>query len=223
MKTLIFANGIMEKRPAGLGDLSSFDLLIAADGGLALCLQFGAVPHILVGDMDSVEKADLERMKAQGVEIVRRPVRKDETDLELALKAALEKGAGQITVVGALGARWDMTFINVLMLGADYLDGIDVRIADGNTEIRRMKGPETLELAGKLGDSLSIMPISGRAEGVTLEGLEYSLDDEDLPFGSTRGLSNVFAANKAIVSLKKGRVLMMIKRGEQCPRRPGLG
>ena len=216
MKTIIFANGIMEKRPAGLGDLSSFDLLIAADGGLALCLQFGAVPHILVGDMDSVEKADLERMEAQGVEIVRRPVRKDETDLELALKAALERGAGQITVVGALGARWDMTFINVLMLGADYLDGIDVRIMDGNTEIRRMKGPEILELEGKPGDGLSIMPISGRAEGITLAGLEYALDYEDLPFGSTRGLSNVFAEYAARISLKGGRLLVIITKKMRC-------
>ena len=103
MKTIVFANGVMVERPAGLEDLSSFDLLIAADGGLALCRQFGAVPHILVGDMDSVEKAELERMEAEGVLIVRRPVRKDETDLELALKAALERGADQITVVGALG------------------------------------------------------------------------------------------------------------------------
>ena len=100
------------------------------------------------------------------------------------------------------------------MLGADYLDGIDVRIVDGNTEISRMKGPETLELEGKPGDGLSIMPLSDRAEGIALAGLEYSLNDEDLPFGSTRGLSNVFAEDRARVSLKKGRVLMMIKRGE---------
>lgn len=213
MRAIIFANGQMNEKPDALEFISPDDLIVAADGGLSHCKTLGATPRIIVGDMDSAKLPDLRRMEISNVEIVRSPRRKDETDLELALKKAVEKGADRILILGALGARWDMTFCNVLLLGAEFLNGIDVRIADGRTEIARVKGGQSVEFAGVPGDRLSIFPLRGEAEGVTLRGLEYSLNDETLPFGSTRGLSNVFKSESARISLKKGILVVLVERG----------
>lgn len=65
-----------------------------------------------------------------------------------------------------------------------------------------------LNLQGRPGDTLSIIPVSGDANGVTLTGLEYPLQDAHLPFGSSQGLSNVFSEEKACVRLRSGRLLV---------------
>ncbi len=214
MRAIVFANGEMTEKPEGLGTISSRDLIIAADGGLSHCKALGATPRIVVGDMDSIDETDLRRMEESNVEIVRRPRRKDETDLELALGTAVERGADRIAIVGALGARWDMTFCNLLLLGAAFLEDIEVKILDGRTEIARVKGGQTVEFAGVPGDRLSILPVGGDAEGVTLRGLEYPLNGERLPVGSTRGLSNVFEDGIAKISLERGLIVVLITRGE---------
>ncbi len=214
MRALVFANGEMNENPEGLGIVSSRDLIVVADGGLSHCRKMGLIPNVLVGDMDSLVESDLRPMKESNVEIVVRPRRKDETDLEMALRVAIGRGADRIAVVGALGARWDMTFCNLLLLGAAFLDDIDVKILDGRTEISRVKGGQTVEFAGVPGDRLSIVPLAGDADGVTLEGLEYPLKKEGLPFGSTRGLSNVFEDKVAKVSLERGLIAVLTTRGK---------
>lgn len=61
-------------------------LVIAADGGLAHARVLGVNPQLLVGDLDSVEAADLRRHESVPVES--HPTDKDQLDLELALAAA---------------------------------------------------------------------------------------------------------------------------------------
>ena len=55
------------------------------------------------------------------------------------------------------------------------------------------------ELAGEPGDLLTLVAVNGPAVGVTTDGLEYPLRGETLEPGSSRGVSNVFAAETARV------------------------
>ena len=57
---------------------------------------------------------------------------------------------------------------------------------------------------------MSLLALHGPAVGVRTEGLVYPLRGETLPAGSTRGISNVFAAEEARISLRRG-VLLAIK------------
>ena len=50
------------------------------------------------------------------------------------------------------------------------------------------------ELEGEPGELLTLLAVNGPAEGVTTEGLAYPLRGETLEPGSSRGVSNVFAA-----------------------------
>src|SRR5436305_10683511 len=104
---LIFANGDLNDGPAVRAALRAqgFTLIIAADGGLRHVQAFGLIPHIVIGDMDSADPVALAQAKQSGVEISQFPVDKDETDLELALLAAVDRHCDPIRVFGALGAR----------------------------------------------------------------------------------------------------------------------
>src|SRR3954467_10916801 len=81
------------------------DLRIAADGGARHFLELGLLPHLAIGDFDSLPPALLVKLEDHDVEIERHPAHKDETDLELALLRALQRGARRIVVLAALGGR----------------------------------------------------------------------------------------------------------------------
>ena len=210
MRAIIFANGSLEKWPANFELSPATDLIIAADGGTHHCLARNVSPHVVVGDMDSLEPDTLADLKSKGVEIKSYPPRKDETDLELALQEALNRKASEIIILGALGKRWDMTLANVLVLTAPFLQGVKTQILDDRLEITCLRGGQKAVLNGRPGDVLSLSPLQDSAGGITLNGLEYPLKNAALPLGSTRGISNVFAGGTAGVELKTGCLLVCV-------------
>ncbi len=205
MHALIFANGELQLPPGGLPEA---ELLIAADGGSRHCRTLGVYPHVLVGDFDSLEPELQAELKANGVQLLAHPARKDETDFELALLYAQRAGAGAVSVVGGLGRRWDHSLAN-LMLAAD------ARFA--SLPITFLHGPQLLfpicehaQLDAPVGSRVSLIPLAGDAVGVTTHGLEYPLNAERIPFGSSRGVSNVVAAAGATITLEGGLLLCVL-------------
>jgi thiamine pyrophosphokinase len=213
MRAVIFANGIMNKWPPGFELSMQRDLIIAADGGFNHCRKWNVMPHVLIGDMDSVNPSDLEALGNGEIEIQRFPVKKDETDLHLALQLAIDRNASEIILLGALGDRWDMTLANVLILTAPLLRDVQVKILDGNCEFVCLHGHQKINLDGKPGCGVSLIPLTGSVSGVTLSGLEYPLDNEILPVGTTRGISNILKEETAEIAIESGILLVVIDRG----------
>src|SRR5882762_5122683 len=87
--------------------ISAAAYVIAADSGIDYAAALGLRVDEAVGDFDSVTPAGLAAVEAAGAVIERHPAAKDETDLELALGAALRVGAHRVTVVGGVGGRLD--------------------------------------------------------------------------------------------------------------------
>jgi thiamine pyrophosphokinase len=204
LRAVIFANGSLNPPVT----LSPEDFIIAADGGARHCLALGLVPAVVIGDLDSLSSAELEALKAQGAEIIQFPVRKDFTDLELALKQARSIGADEILILGALGKRWDQTLANV-MLPAAFPD-LAIRLMDGDQEFFYLRAGEKISITGRPGDTLSLIPLGSKAHGITTNQLEYPLHGEDLPLGSTRGVSNILLAEEAQISLDEGFLLCVV-------------
>lgn len=208
MQALIFANG--DLNPGPLVDRAlegaAGALTVAADGGARHMLALGLAPRVVIGDMDSLTGADLARCAALGAEILRYPAAKNETDLELALLYAAGRGADAMRVIGAMGGRLDQTLANILLLTLPALRGRDVRLVAGR-QIAWVLWPGEHRLPGRPGDTLSLIPLGGEAAGVATAGLEYPLRGETLSFGPARGISNVFAADVAGVSLTAGMLL----------------
>ena len=212
MRAVIFANGIMNKWPPGFELSMQRDLIIAADGGFNHCRKWKVMPHVLIGDMDSVNPSDLEGLGNGEIEIQRFPVKKDETDLHLALQLAIDRNASEIILLGALGDRWDMTLANVLILTAPLLRGVQVKILDGNCELVCLHGHQKINLDEKPGCVVSLIPLTEPVTGVILNGFEYTLDNETLPVGTTRGISNILKEDCAEIAIESGILLVVIDR-----------
>jgi thiamine pyrophosphokinase len=212
MRAVIFANGELPD-PQGARDfLQTCDIVIAADGGTLHALALDVFPDVVVGDLDSLPLDQRRHLEASGCRIISFPARKDETDLELALHYATAEGATEIVVLAALGGRLDQTIANVMLLTMPELRRIDVRIIEGAQEAFLIENEATIE--GKVGDTLSLIPLGGDAVGVTTEGLEWPLEEDTLHFGPARGVSNVLAASRAQVRLEDGLLLCIVIRGE---------
>ena len=183
-------------------------MIIAADSGAATALRYGCTPAIVVGDFDSLDKQLVEQLRAGGSRTVSAAVEKDETDTELAVQLAIEQGATEITLLGALGgARFDHTMANVLLLAG--FDSVPIKIVDGPSVCWLVKGPGTTAIDGQVGDLLSLLPLTGDARGIRTSGLYYPLQGETLYFGKPRGVSNVLTQEHAEVSLERGLLLVI--------------
>jgi len=207
LRAVIFANGVLNNLQNVHDIILPDDLIIAADGGMTHCQALGIKPSIVIGDLDSLDPDYLKSLQTSGTEIISYPINKDQTDLELALHKAFDLGSDEILVLGALGARWDMTIANLLLPASPEFSKVAIRLIDGHQEIILLRGRGELTFNGKKGDMLSLIPLGQDAYGVALRGLEYPLEDDVLKFGATRGISNVLLEDTATVYLKKGLLL----------------
>ena len=203
MHVLICANGVASAETA----FPAADLIIAADGGARLCAKHRARPDVLIGDLDSLTAAEVARWEAAGVEVLRFPVDKDQTDLELALDLAVARGARRITVLGALGGRWDQSTANLLLLAHPRWRDLDVVLRDGPQRVFLVHRAGVVE--GAIGDTVSLLAVGGDARGVTTTGLAFPLSDGVVPFGHALGVSNRLTAPRAEITVRQGLLLVV--------------
>jgi len=208
MRVVIVASG--EPDPVDAARLDGADLVVAADGGAAWLDRAGRRPDLLVGDLDSADPGLVERLRDAGTVIERHAADKDASDMELALEAARGRGATDVVVLGALGGeRLDHELANLLLLADPALAGLPVRIVRGGSTVRVLHGGSRLQLEGRAGDTVTLLPIGGDAIGVATDGLRWQLDGARLGIGRSRGLSNEVVAAPAAVSLDRGALLVV--------------
>ncbi|MFN8464657.1 MAG: thiamine diphosphokinase [Caldilineaceae bacterium] len=208
MRAVVFVNGEVRNYTALARWLRPGDHLIGADGGTRHILALDLMPDAVVGDLDSLEPATVTKLIAQGVDVERYPVAKDQTDLELAIERGLRAGADEILLLGALGGRLDQTLANLLIL-AQRQWPVPLRLVEGNELAQVLRSGETLALQAAPGSTVSAIPLSAAVTGITYTGLEYPLDDATLTIGSTRGVSNVVASAPATITIRDGVLLVV--------------
>jgi thiamine pyrophosphokinase len=220
MDALILADGDGPTRDeldrAWPGWNDSIGLVIAADGGARLAVPLGVRIDRWVGDGDSIGATALADLESAGIPVERARPDKDESDTELAVRAALREGADGIVIVGGLGGRRiDHALANIGLLAMPELSGHPAVILDGRSRLTLIAAPETAgpavhrPLPGRVGDLVSLLPMSPAVGGVTTRGLAYPLRDEALSAGGARGLSNVRTEADASVTLKAGSLLVV--------------
>lgn len=192
--------------------------VIAVDGGLKILLKHYMKPDFFVGDLDSfaydetVTKETLQEwMKVIPHEIV--PVQKDDTDMALAVKKAVAEGYHDISIYGGLGGtRVSHTFANVQLMS--YYAKKDCRIQMVGDGIRmEILCNETREFARNFKGSVSVICLSEKAKGVSIQGLKYEYEG-DLTNDVALGVSNSFVGKDATVSVKDGTLLLIYEKEE---------
>jgi thiamine pyrophosphokinase len=159
--------------------------------------------------MDSLDPALRAELETAGVRFEIHPVRKDETDLELALRLAVREGATEIEVWAMLGGRLDQSLANLLLLARPEWASARLRMVDGNQTAWPLRSGQEAAIEGSPGDLLSLVPLSPMVSGVTLEGVEWPLRAANLYFGSTLTISNRLTGPVAYLCLEEGLVLVM--------------
>jgi thiamine pyrophosphokinase len=213
MLAVVVAAGEFE--PEDEGWLSRAQLIVAADGGAVWVDGLGRHVDRLVGDLDSIDPALVERLMGAGTTVDRHPADKEASDAELAIAAAIAAGATEIVVLGAFGGpRLDHELANVLLLADADLAGRDLRLRRGPASVRCLRGPGRADLDGAVGDLVTLLPVHGDALGVTTVGLRWPLGDSTLRLGRSRGLSNEVVAVAASVEVRAG-TLLIIERPPQ--------
>jgi thiamine pyrophosphokinase len=193
------------------------DLIVAADGGVRYAAELSLGPiDLWVGDGDSLPAASRAELLRAGIPMETAAADKDESDTELAVIAAIGRGATRLTILGAFGGRrLDHALANALLLGHPRLAGRTAVLLAPDARVRLVRapasdgGPASWSLAGRPGDLVSLLPFAGPAGGVTTSGLKYPLVDEPLEVGPARGLSNVRLEATASVTVKSGSLLVV--------------
>ncbi len=206
MKALILVNGELYKPDVLRSRIraETFDLVLGADRGAHYANALDVALDAVIGDLDSL--TDLERHDIGNPQFISYPTEKNETDLELALLYAKKQGVDNIVLVGVMGGRMDMTIGNILLITQESLSSCRVEVWHGEQTGWVIKPPGE-DISGHPGDTVSLIPLSGNASGITTEGLEYPLKDAELAFGSVRGISNLMDKSSAHINLSDGLLL----------------
>ena len=202
-KAILFVNGRLPDYDALNLSVSETDLLIGVDGGTDHCLTLGFTPHLVVGDMDSLDPRVLRSLMADGVETEIHPVEKDKTDLELALDVALENKISEVTLVGVWGGRLDQSLANILLL-VRYAAKMKIRFTDGHEHGVVLAGPDEVVIESAIGYTCSMLLLSAFVDGVSLAGMQFPLRNALLHQGDSLGVSNRITHTKAHCSVQQG-------------------
>ncbi|PIQ73129.1 thiamine diphosphokinase [Candidatus Roizmanbacteria bacterium CG11_big_fil_rev_8_21_14_0_20_36_8] len=205
-KIAIILNGDRIKSKSQLLVIKNSDLIIAADGGANNIVVNGIIPNIVVGDMDSIDPDVYSKINNGLTKLIKYKREKDKTDSELAVELAIENGAWQIDIFGMIGDRFDHLLSNVFLL-SKFAKKAHIIIHQKN--IRMYYLFDKIDLSGKKGDELSLIPLSSGVKGISTKGLQYELENETLSFGSTRGVSNVFTSDKASINVSSGKLIVI--------------
>ncbi len=181
------------------------DLIIAADGGYSTLKKLNIKPDLVVGDFDSLGSVP------ENENVIKHPVKKDDTDTLLAIKTGLEKGYKTFVIYGAVGGRLDHTVATIQSATYVAENGGIAYIYDGNYTVTAIKN-SSIKFKDTANGYISVFALSGVAKGVKINGLLYELNDAEITPSFPVGVSNEFIGRDCEISVADG-VLTIIFEG----------
>ena len=190
--------------------LNKCDLVICADGGIRHLIKINISPDVLIGDFDSCNREFVEQHIIENTKIYSHNPIKDDTDMQLCINYALDSGCDEIVVFAALGGRMDHELSNILNLkyildkgakGTIYSKYNQIFITDSHIRIPR-----------KDGFKISVIPLTPTADGVTIKGTYYTLENGSIRQGTSLGISNEFDSEYADITVENGVLLVVISK-----------
>lgn len=208
MKALIVSGGQRPSRELIEIELASSDVIICADSGANCLYEYKIMPHLLVGDFDSIDKEAFSFFETSDCNIERFPKEKDYTDTELAMNRAIEEyGADEICFLGCSGSRIDHMMGNIGLLLKTLKMRVNARLKDDNNTVILTDKP--LCIKGNKGEYFSLIAYGDNVSEVTIEGAKYPLYKYNLKLGEPIGISNEFLEEEVKITFTKGLLLII--------------
>lgn len=173
------------------------DLIICADGGYNLICEAGIKPDVIIGDMDSVSGK-----LPTDVKIYTYPCKKDKTDLHICVDFALRHKCDQIILLGVMGGRISHSMGSLMMLEYIHKNHAAGMILTASTRVFLVS--DKISVKRDNFKYLSLIPLTETAEGVSISGVKYPLENAVLKREKNLGISNEFDSDTAEISVKKG-------------------
>ena len=145
-----------------------------------------------------------------GIEVIRLPVDKDDTDTHYCAKLALERGYNSITIAGGMSGRFDHTLANLHTLAFLANNGAQACMIDRDACVHVCTA--RLELKLPIGCVLSLFAYGGEAQGVSITGVKFPLEKATLTPDFPLGASNVTVLPNVCVSVGGGLLYVVIKK-----------
>jgi thiamine pyrophosphokinase len=178
--------------------------VIAADSGMIHAEALGLKAELWVGDFDSTSETLASRHTAVARET--HPADKAATDGEIAIEAAIARGASEFVLVGGFGGQADHTFGHAGLVLALAMRGYRAFVTSGTEEAYPLlPGQHQLDLPPNT--RLSIVPFVDLT-GLDLENVKWPLRQRKVALGSSLTLSNV-ALGRVRISLGSGYALAL--------------
>lgn len=175
-------------------------------------MSLGLVPHLVVGDLDSLTGEVRRQLQAKEVPIKRFPREKDETDTELALIEALNRQPEEVIIFAGIGDRLDHSLANIFLLAGYLSSGIPIRLA---TPLQTLWATDrSVAVRGYPGQTVSLLPLSPVVRDLTLKGFYYPLENGLLRQGSSLGISNVLLGETGEIRFSDGILLIVQSNSE---------
>lgn len=205
MKKCIIITSLLSGKINDLIDIT-YSYIVCADGGYDIALKEKIIPDVLIGDFDSIKNP-----LPQNIKTVKVPVHKDVTDTALCIDYAVEQGYTNICILGGLGGRIDHTIANMQNLIAAAEKNISVMMLDDQNTVMAIIDDE-IYMPARPGYKLSLLSHSDTCEGVTVTGVEYSLENHTLTSSYPLGVSNEFLDDDVYIKVKKGKLIIIMSR-----------
>ncbi len=185
-------------------------IVIAADAGLLAAHELHIPVTNIVGDFDSAGTDILKVYENRDeIDIRRFRPEKDASDTEIALRLAIELGAADIVMAGCTGTRLDHVWANVQLLSLARQSGVHAVILDPHNRISLIESGIVLKKEAQYGRYISLFPLGGAVEGLTLKGFKYPLDQYLLEPMDSRCVSNEMEDEEAVITYESGALIMM--------------
>ena len=189
------------------------EFIIGVDSGLKFLYRNQIMPTHIVGDFDSVDPAVITFYKDETQVPIREfnPV-KDASDTEIALKLAIELGAGQVWIIGGTGTRLDHVMANMQMMKFALDAGVKAYILDKHNRISLVEREIVLNKADAYGLYFSVFPLGGCVEQFCIEGAKYPLKNHTLSPYNSLCVSNQFLEEQVRIKFSEGIIILMETR-----------
>ena len=201
MKAFIYTGGAVTEKNISERP-GEDDLVIAADSGYRNAKKMGVVPNLLLGDFDSLNQSE---KLPEDLEILQVPAEKDDTDTQLAVRVALERGAKQLVIIGGLDGRLDHTLSNLAILEDLASRHISAIITNGQNRVRFIRDSGVILMRDGF-RYFSILAADPVVKGVSVDGCKYPLKKAKLLRTNQYAVSNEIIGNCALIEIKKGGV-----------------